>query len=468
MGSASSKPKWLGAVVVIACAVVGGVVYFAAGPHLASAKSGSTAAETSPAAPDAVTVEVVRPRPGGIQRVAVQPGTVEPFESADLFAKASGFLAEQTVDIGSRVNKGDVLARLSVPEYEKQVQRDTARVKDAASKVKQMEAHLTAAKAEAKAEDAAVVLAKVLVRAKSSYRQYREKQLNRIKELVKERAVEARLMDEQEDYYLSAFEAENAAKESVGTATERAAAARAKIDQAEADLEQAKAGVEVATAELERSQILLAYTVIKSPYTGVVTRRSFHVGDFVKAADQGGTAPVLAVERTDVMRIVVRVPDRDVPYVSLGDPARVELDALPGVVFETHGSDRVGVARWANAEDPQSRTMRVEVDVPNADGQLRHGMYGRVALTLSEGTPNAVRVPSAALSGKAEGGRGSARVVRDGQVHVVPVRYATDNGVEAEVVTGLTAADQVVVRAAGPVEEGTPVAVNTPAAAASH
>jgi HlyD family secretion protein len=433
-------------------------------PHGPSA----AAAAPPPSAGGAVPVEVVRPTAGGIRRVCTQPGTVEPFEAADLYAKASGFLAEQAVDIGSRVKKGDILARIAVPEYEKQVQRDAARVKDAAAKVKQMEAHLAAAKSEAKAADAAVTLAKVMVRAKTSYRQYREKQLGRFKELAKERALDARAVDEQEDFYLSALEAENAAKEGVNAASERASTARAKIDQAVADVDEANAGVEVAAAELERSQVLLAYTVIRSPYTGVVTRRTYHVGDFVKSADQGGTTPVLAVERTDVMRVVVRVPDRDVPYVSMGDPAVVEIDALPGVVFETKGTNKVGVSRWADAEDPQSRTMRTEVDVPNPEDRLRHGMYGRVALTLSEGTPGAVRVPSAALSGKAEGGRGTVRVVRDGKAHAVPVRYATDNGIEAEVVTGLAPTDVVIVRASGPLDEGTSVAIGGEAQAVGH
>src|SRR5262249_20522914 len=177
-------------------------------------------------------------------------------------------------------------------------------------------------------------------------------------------------------------------------------------------------------------------------------------------ADQGGNTPLLAVERTDVMRVVVQVPDRDVPYVSAGDPAVVEIDALPGVVFETKGESKVGVSRWADAEDPTTRTMRTEINVKNPDDVLRHGMYGRVTLILSPGTPNALRVPSAALVGKAEGGRGAVRVVRGDRVHLVPVRYATDNGVEAEVISGLAPSDQVIVRASGPVEEGPAVTVS--------
>ena len=202
-------PKWVMWVVgvLVIVAVAGGGFYaFERVRSLSSRETEDGGAKP----PGRVGVEVVHPKAGGIQRVSTQPGTVEPFEAADLYAKASGFLAEQSVDIGSKVKKGEVLARISVPEYEKQVARDEAKVRDADARVKQMEAHLTAAKADARAADTAVTLAKVMVRAKTAFHQYREKQLKRIKELVRAKALDARLEDEQEDYYLSALEAENA------------------------------------------------------------------------------------------------------------------------------------------------------------------------------------------------------------------------------------------------------------------
>ncbi len=452
--------------IVLVVAVLG------AGGWYAYARSKPKGGESAPGggtneAPP-VAVDVVHPQPGGIRRLSTQPGSVMPLEAASLYAKVSGFLAEQSVDIGSRVKQGQVLARISVPEFEKQVERDSARVNNAKAKVKQMEAHLVAAKAESRAADAAVVLATVLVKVKTHFRKYRETQLERIKSLVAKHALDDRTQDEQEEYYLSSVENENAARENVNTAQERAAAAKARITQAEADVEEARSEVGVAQAELAKSQVWLDYAVIRSPYTGVVTLRTFLVGDFIKAADQGGNQPLLTVESTDVMRVVIQVPDRDVPYVHLGAPAIVEIDALPGEVYETKGSNKVGISRWADAEDPTSRTMRTEVDVKNTDGKLRHGMYGRATLILSEGTPNAVRVPSAALVGKAEGGRGAVRVVRDGKVHLVPVRYATDNGVEAEIVSGLTKTDQVIIRTTGPVEEGAAVSVSEETPADSH
>lgn len=433
-------------------------------------ESGQSAHSTDGTNPgQAVTVEVVSPQSGGIDRMCVQPGTLEPFESADLYAKASGFLVEQNADIGSHVTKGDVLARISVPEYEKQTQRDRARVKAAEAKVRQMEAHVTAAEAETKAADATVKRADALVRSRTAFRKYRDKQRIRFEELANKQAIEPRVVEEQEEYFLSAQESENEAKESVNAAIERVATAKAKIAQAKADLEQATAEVGVANADLERSQVLLDYTTIKSPYTGVVTRRSFHVGDFIRSADQGGMVPLLSVERTDVMRVIVQVPDRDVQFVSKGDPAVVEIDALPGIVFKTTGKDTVAISRWADAEDATTRTMRVEIDVKNTDGLLRHGMYGRATLTLQPGVATAVRVPSGAVVSRDAGGKGKVRLVRGDRVQTVPVVLGVDNGVEVEVLAGLATTDQVVVRTSAPAEDGAAVVVtDAKSASAEH
>jgi len=427
---------------------------------------GSLADTKSPAAP--ARVEVVHPSSGGLQRTCIQPGSVEPFKAADLYAKASGYLKEQSVDIGSHVKEGQILARISVPEYETQVQRDKARVRDANAKVKQMAAHLKAAQAEARAADAAIQFAKVLVQSKTAFRKYREKQLKRIKELVAKNALDERTRDEQEDYYASAFEAENAANEAVNSALEKASAAHAKITQAEADLDEANAEVAVAVEELAKSNVLLDYTVIHSPYSGVITKRTFHVGDFIKSADQGGTTPMLAVEMTDVMRVVVQVPDRDVPYIHEGEPASVEIDSLPGTIFDSHGDRKIEVSRWADAEDPSTRTMRTEVDVPNPDGKLRHGMYGRVTLKLGSGMPNALRIPSGCLFGKAERGWGVVRVVKGNKVKLTPVRYTIDNGLETEIIEGLSKDDLVIARATGPLEDGSAVVVIDGKASGGH
>ena len=458
MAPTTRPRRWLkaaGFVAVAACLAVAGWLGVSRGGGHAAAETGRPAA----ALPGAVAVEVVAPRPGGLDRVSVVPGTVEPFEAADLYAKASGFLAEQAVDIGSRVKVGDVLARIAVPEYDLQVKKDAADVRRTEAKVRQSQAAITTADADARSAAAGVALAQAELKSKASYRAYRQKQRDRIKGLFAQQAIDAKLVDEQEDQFEAAGSAELAAGEAVNAATQKLAAAKAKVEQARADESYAETEVAVAKAQLDKSVALLDYTVVKSPYAGVVTRRSFSRGDFVRSADSGGDrVPLLSVERTELMRVVVQVPDRDVPFVNPGDPAVVLIDALPGAVFQTAGTEKVAVSRLADSEDPQTRTMRTEVDVKNPDGRLRRGMYGRVTLTLEVGAAHAVRVPSGTLSAKADG-KASVRVVVEGKARTVPVRVGSDNGVEVEILSGLTPADWVIVRSATPVEEGAAVSV---------
>ena len=428
--------------------------------HGTSSNHGTTASaqEGGNLASGKTVVEVVNPRSGGIDRICTQPGTVEPFEAADLYAKVSGFLAEQLIDIGFAVKEGDILAKIAVPEYEKQAKQDAADIVRAG--VDQMKAAITTAQADVGAATAAIALAEAEIKSKSSFRTYREKQRDRIKELVAQMAIDAKLADEQEDQFQAAIGGELAAKESANAARQKEGAAKARVQQAQADVRYAEAEVLSAKARLEKSQVMIDYATIRSPYTGVVTKRNFHRGDFVRAADSGGErTPVLAVERTDRMRIVVQVPERDVPYVDPGDPAIVEVDALPGIRYQTRDGKKVAVSVLAASEDPHTRMMRTEVHVDNADGKLKRGMFGRVTIILESGDPGACRVPSSALTGKADSGKAAVRVIRDGKMAVVPVNYGSDNGSEVEITSGITTADRVVVRALGTVNEGDAVTV---------
>jgi HlyD family secretion protein len=371
----------------------------------------------------------------------------------------NGRLKTLTVDIGDQVKQGDLLAEIEIPEYEAQATKNKAKVDDNKAKLAQTEAQKTEAEAEARAAEASVKLATIMVKVKTAFRQYREKQLNRIKDLVARKAEDQRLQDEQEDYYLSAFEAENAAKEKVNAEQERVAAARAKIQRVEADIKAAKADIEVAEAEWANSKVWVEYGKIISPYDGVITQRGFLQWDFIKAGDQSSNTPILTVIATAKLRVVIPVPDRDVPYIEPGKPATLTFDALPGVTYQTSGNNKVVVTRISNAEDYQTRLMRVEVDVENKDGRLKQGMYGRATLILTEGTPGALHIPSAALSSRTDGG-GSVRVVRNGKIETTPVKYGSDNGIDVEILAGLSLQDQVVTGINVPVTDGTPVTVS--------
>jgi RND family efflux transporter MFP subunit len=153
------------------------------------------------------------------------------------------------------------------------------------------------------------------------------------------------------------------------------------------------------------------------------------------------------------MRVVVQVPDKDVPFTNIGDGATVEIDALAGKPLKTV------IARVAESEDTATRTMRTEIDLPNTDGKLRRGMYGRVTLLLEVGQPDALTIPSNALAKKPENGKSTVKVVRDKVVRNVPVVIGADNGIRVEVLSGLKTSDLIITRANGVADEGTHVEI---------
>ncbi len=438
-----------GALVVIA--VAGGYWFSKHSGASATAAVEGTSDEES-RAEGTIRVEVAYPRKGGEPLTMTQPGTVHAYDEADLYAKVSGYLKVQKVDIGDMVQEGDLLAEIEVPEAVKAVEQAAALLQQARAKTHVVEARIETTEAEKKAAETMVAQAEADLEKTTAALHYRKKQLERITKLVSDGAVEPRLLDEEQDNYESAVAAEHAAQAFVLTSKAQVLAAAAKVDQAKADLLEAKANVAVADADLAKAKVLLDYTRITSPYTGVVTRREFHRGDFIRSAADGGAVPMLSVAKTDVMRVVVPVPDRYVPYVDKGDPALVRVDALPGQSF--HGA----VSRFSYMEDPENRTMRTEVDLPNPDNKLHEGMYGGVTLTLSPASDN-LTIPSSSLVEQLPQARGTVYVVRDGKVHKVEIRVGRDNGLDVEVVEGLKPDDQIVVSYNGSITEGTPVQV---------
>ena len=416
---------------------------------IAGCSHGSEQAQSTP--PKPVEVEFVHPAAGAFERTSVQPGSVEAFESVDLYAKVPGFLKSQSVDIGDVVKRGQVLAVVDVPELVAQMQRNEAAVEQANSKVTQMQAHVTTATANRDAAKSAVVQAEAAYQSASAWVRYRALQLKRMKDLFASRSIEERLVDESKERYEASLETERSAKATVATSQTNVTAADAKILAAQADLAEARSEVKVTQADLTKSKVLVAFATITAPFDGVVTHRAFFVGDFVRSANEGSNQPLLTVQRTDLMRVVVQIPDRDAPFVSVGDDANLEIDALRG------GPPlKAKISRMTRSEDPQTRLMHVEVDIPNRDGKLRNGMYGKMTIKLDQ-APNQLSIPSSCLVGKAQGDTGSVYVVRDNKAHLVRIGIGVDNGVRTSVVSGLTAEDEVIVQPGNGLAEGTPV-----------
>ncbi|MBS0201839.1 MAG: efflux RND transporter periplasmic adaptor subunit [Planctomycetes bacterium] len=396
-------------------------------------------------------VEVVQPVAGGHERVVVLPGTVRAFDSAQLYARASGFLKALNVDIGDHVTKGQVLAELDVPELVESLQRHRAQLVLAEAQVKQSASAIQAAVAEAEVASTMVQQAEAEMGRATAAKSLREKQHARLRELNTLKAIDARLVDEKQDEHEAAISAEDAARAKIATAKSQVVAAGARVEQAKANLLEAQAMVTVAQADVQKAEVLLQFSKIVSPYEGVITERNFHVGDFIQSADQGGGKPILQVQKIDVMRLVVQVPDRDVAFVDAGDPAEFQVDGLVGVNLEGK------VSRFSNSEDERTRCMRTEIDLPNPGGRLRDGMYGQVRIHLQEPSVEAVHVPSACLIGSVKKGNTKVYVCKAGKLELTPVRVGFDDGVKVEVVEGLSVDSQVVFAPGGDLTHGSTV-----------
>jgi HlyD family secretion protein len=447
--------------VVIVSAAAAGWYFYLDGPKAASHSAAETQAQkTEQDFAAAIPVETVRLSKGGIIRTSTQIGTVQPLQEAELFAKISGYLKVLNVDYGSRVKKDALLAVIDDPEVITEAEKAAADVEQAKAAVAQAEAFIESAKADRDAAASAVEQAVAEVGRYVSMSTLHSKKFARYKELVTSKAIPQEIADEEEEGYESARASELASRKAVLNAQAQHRATIARVTKAVADLSEAKANLHVAEAKKATADVLVGYTQIKSPYDGVITKRTFFPGAFIRSAAEGGVVPMLTVARTDMVRVVTQIPDRDVPLTDVGDPAEVTLDAMGTEVFK--GT----VSRFADAEDPSSRTMHTEIDLPNPKNRIKPGMYGIAKVILDTATRNST-LPAYCLVGASKDGKGELFVIKDGKAKKTKITVGADDGIRVEVLSGITPEDEVIVNT-GSVSDGVPVRATPHAAGSSQ
>lgn len=207
--------------------------------------------------------------------------------------------------------------------------------------------------------------------------------------------------------------------------------AEARYQAANAQLDLARAQLAQSEARLQELKINLAYTSVTSPVTGFVAKRHVDPGAWVSQS-----APIVSVVAIGTLRLVANVVERDLRFVTIGDPAAVEVDAYPGEKFP----GRIG--HVAPVLDPATRTAEMEVEVPNRDNRLKPGMYARVDLTVDE-RKNALVLPRTALVDY-EGRRGVWRLNEANKARFVPVEVGLEASEQVEIESGLSEGDAVV------------------------
>lgn len=345
-----------------------------------------------------ITVGVTKVVKKSLGRELTLSSELVPFQEIDVYAKESGYVKKLSVDYGSHVKAGDVMAVLEIPELEAQLQEDQAQIKNATNQVSRAQHELARYQAEYKALHL---------------------QFTRLS---------------------GVFESQPGivAQQEVDDAQGKDLAASSQVDAGQAALEAAQSQLAVAKAKLAHDQTLFDYTKITAPFSGVVTQRYANLGTLVQAGTNSSTQtiPIVRLSQDDLFRLVIPVPESYVQYIRVGDPVNVRVPSLnrtfPGKV-----------ARFSVDVREDTRTMHTEVDVRNRDRVLVPGLYAEADLVL-EHKEDIPTIPLQAVNHAAD--KTTVLVVTtNSQLEDRPVRLGIQTATDAEIVAGLHEGEMVVV-----------------------
>ena len=363
--------------------------------RLLHSQSVARAGETAYSTPP--PVDVVVARPAGQGQNLVLPGETAAWYESTIYARVNGYVSKWLVDIGDHVQKNQVLAVIETPELDAELQAARAQLTSSRSQV-------VARQAEAEFS-------------KTTNERWRDSP----KGVVSEQERESKKAD-----YESSL----------------------------ARLYSANAQVNLDKSKVDQYTALTEFKQVKAPFDGTITERKIDVGNLVTAGSGSTTTPLYRMAQTDPLRVYVEVPQSAAgELMTNGVPAEIRAPGAVGDVFSGK------IARSAESINSQARTMRVEVDMPNANHRLVPGMYVNVAFSLP--ARGQVEVPAAALIFRSSGTQ-VARVDDGGKISFATVSIARDDGSMVELSSGVKPGDRLVLNISSQIATGQTVAVNEP------
>jgi RND family efflux transporter MFP subunit len=325
----------------------------------------------------------------------ILPGETAAWYESVIYARVSGYVGAWSADIGDHVEKGQILASIETPELDADFLAAKAKLSAAEAQVKVRQA------------DAAF--------AASTYARWRDSPKGVVSE------------QERED-------------KKAGQATSTA------------QLDAARAQVNLAQADVARLGAFEQFKHVTAPYAGTVSERRIDIGNLVTAGSSSNSTPLYRMVQDDPLRVFV-----DVPQSAAADLMKVGVPA--DIVTDDHAARHFAgkITRTSAAVDPQARTFRAEIDIPNASHGLVPGMYVQVGFQLDN--RGLMQVPAAALvfhSGHPQ----VAVVTRDGTVHLRNVAIARDDGNFIELQSGALSGERLALNLSSGVNDGDKVRVS--------
>ncbi|HEY2682259.1 MAG TPA: efflux RND transporter periplasmic adaptor subunit [Steroidobacteraceae bacterium] len=257
----------------------------------------------------------------------------------------------------------------------------------------------------------------------------------------------------------SAAEQQTASSESLAQSTaerwkslrDKDAVTQQDYDEKESAYRQAQANLAAARANVARLRNLRNFNRVVAPFDGVITSRTIDVGDLVNAGNGGAGKALFTIAQVDPLRLYVYVPQTYAAEVKVGDPVKVSLAGHLDRQYE--GS----IARTARAIDMNTRTMQVEIRVPNPKGELIAGSYVQAMLPIKEDAA-ALLVPTNVLLFRPDGTL-VATVDSKGKVHLNTVHLGTDYGNSVAIMSGLQPTDHIILNPPDSLSDGDSVMV---------
>jgi multidrug efflux pump subunit AcrA (membrane-fusion protein) len=327
-------------------------------------------------------VQLVKPEKRTIARSVGQPGFIYAYEQTSIYPKVTGYIEKWNVDIGDRIEKDQVLVEISVPELVAELQQKRAQVVQGEAQVRVAEQVVDVtehnyAAARARTQEARATVAKY----QASVERW-ESEVKRLTAASGDRVINPQILAESQNQLKADTASREAAKAAAVAGEADEEARKADVAKSKVDVDAARAKAAVDRAEEERLAALVAYTHVRAPYDGVVVARNANTGDYVQpgpgdlsasrgSPDQSASrgTPIYVVARTDKVRVYVDVPESEAAYVSPGTRAKIRIPA------RTDQEIDASVTRTSWSLQVRTRTLRAEVDLPNAKADLLPGMY---------------------------------------------------------------------------------------------
>ena len=393
------------------------ILLIAVAPVLLAGSGCNRDTTASAAAPKAAAppraVRVVSATQESIPRTVVATGTLAAEDQVILGAKVAGRLNELTVDLGSRVRKGQPVARIDPSDYRLRVEQAQAALEQARARL---------GLAVDGTDDRVDPEQTALVR--------------------QTRAVldEARLTRERSDRLV---EQGFIARSQVDAAIAALKVAEGRYQDAIEEVRNRQALRAQRRSELEIARQQLADTVLVSPIDGAVSQRQASIGEYLAPG-----APVATLVRLHPLRLRVAIPEREAGSVQIGQAVTVTVEGDPAQYTGR-------VARMSPAIQEQNRTLTIEAEIPNPNGVLRPGSFARAAI-VTQTSQAVIMVPASAVVSFA--GIEKVLSVKDGKSVERRIQVGRRDERRVEIVAGLSAGEPVVVEP-GNLVGGQPVTV---------